>query len=553
MIALEYAGQPLVLPSSATFRTIRDKYGYSELDSVFWEYGHGCSTPAHGVMLILGKYLNYISTEYNTLRFADDQHKDLTKGAPTGFNWIITFENVKIVRREVVIPNIDVDDVVWAIWLEDARHQIAGSAKPISYNTCKRLSNSPLKSGDTHKTYYEVLKDCFSKANPTGGAVDVSFDGIGTVALKPRNVVVGPVSPCVAMDAMLSDLCGVAVFQYDGLKVFVTKPGSQADTEKGSAKEFHTFYNSKGCVRRGSWPGGRSALVVPKDVRGVFAWEPGSDPTKLYYDELTSATGRPSFATGTNTALIGLPLIAEGDPVPVPPATSPVDPTNKSTLQMALDTFAGAYFNQFTQDPFDIQLPGFLYFPPSAEYTTYRLQLTSAGPETLLIFKHQYPEKIEPKGMNHITESTGAGEFYHRGVWNPCGWVTHEIDNSQEGFWAKIAYATLVAPNQWQYEAYEVEKTVGGYGGWTTVDGGVSSTLVYNSIEDTNTGVAGHTEGNGVDPANLDTDFSSVEMKPCTVGNVVWVKPVKVPATEGHAALTEYWFSYENGVDGECL
>jgi len=121
------------------------------------------------------------------------------------------------------------------------------------------------------------------------------------------------------------------------------------------------------------------------------------------------------------------------------------------------------------------------------------------------------------------------------------------------GFWAKITGSTPAdspPQNRWKYAWVEVVKSSAGYGGWATKTDGRSGTITdnpaYNTVEDVNTGVGGHTEGNGVDPAHLDTADYTFEVKPCTTGNIVWMREVKVGDT------TEYWFTYENGVDGSC-
>ena len=121
------------------------------------------------------------------------------------------------------------------------------------------------------------------------------------------------------------------------------------------------------------------------------------------------------------------------------------------------------------------------------------------------------------------------------------------------GFWAKITGNTAAdspAQNRWKYAWSEVTKTSAGYGGWEVLSGGRSGTTstdpACNSIEDMNTAANGHTEGNGVDPANLDTSEYTFTMKPCTSDNVVWMREVNIGGAD------EYWFSYSNGVDGSC-
>lgn len=133
----------------------------------------------------------------------------------------------------------------------------------------------------------------------------------------------------------------------------------------------------------------------------------------------------------------------------------------------------------------------------------------------------------------------------------------------EEGFWAKItdsAEADDPAKNRWLYGWEEVEKTVVGYpatpgtvDNWTTLSGGRSGTTgtdpAYNTIENMNNATNAHVEGNGVDPENV-ADVGTFAMMPCTTDNIVWMRPLTFTVDE--ETYTEYWFSYENGVDGTC-
>lgn len=119
------------------------------------------------------------------------------------------------------------------------------------------------------------------------------------------------------------------------------------------------------------------------------------------------------------------------------------------------------------------------------------------------------------------------------------------------GFWAKItdnAEADAPAQNRWVYAWSEVYKSAAGYDGWTTLENGRSGTTstdpAYNFIEDMNDGSG--TEGNGVDLDNLDTADYTFTIQACPTNNIVWMQEVTVDGT------VEYWFAYENGVDGGC-
>lgn len=110
-------------------------------------------------------------------------------------------------------------------------------------------------------------------------------------------------------------------------------------------------------------------------------------------------------------------------------------------------------------------------------------------------------------------------------------------------FPARITSSTQDGSNlRFTYGWAEVEKTTPGYGGWVTKPGGRTGTA-YNRTEDQN-GATG-LMGNGVDTANLVGSFS---VQPAPVGLPVELTPVPV-ASDG---TTEFWFSYENGVDGAC-
>ena len=130
-------------------------------------------------------------------------------------------------------------------------------------------------------------------------------------------------------------------------------------------------------------------------------------------------------------------------------------------------------------------------------------------------------------------------------------WI--DVAWADSGFWASITASAADGTNRWKYAFSEVYKSSAGYGGWATLSGGrsgsVSTDPARNTIEDMNTGADGHIEGNGVDPANLDpvgTGSDTFAIMPCTAGNIVWMRQV------ARGGSVEYWFSYENGVDGDC-
>lgn len=137
-----------------------------------------------------------------------------------------------------------------------------------------------------------------------------------------------------------------------------------------------------------------------------------------------------------------------------------------------------------------------------------------------------------------------------------------------ESFWAKITGSSAAngsgtgdgadPTTQWTYSFDEVYKTAMGHGGWSVLAGARSgSNNAYNSIEDINTdkddGDPPHLQGNGVVLEHLDYDGDGTyefALRPVPDGAIVRMHAVRfmVDVTE-HA---EYWFGYENGVDGEC-
>ena len=112
------------------------------------------------------------------------------------------------------------------------------------------------------------------------------------------------------------------------------------------------------------------------------------------------------------------------------------------------------------------------------------------------------------------------------------------------GFWAWASANASDGDNKWSYTFAEIEKTSAGYGGWTALTGGRTGTM-RNTIEDIN--AAAGVQGNGVTAANLDTADYTFTIQPLPNSVPVWVREVVVAG-----AAVEYWFSYENGVDGEC-
>ncbi len=113
--------------------------------------------------------------------------------------------------------------------------------------------------------------------------------------------------------------------------------------------------------------------------------------------------------------------------------------------------------------------------------------------------------------------------------------------SSSSDFYARLTATSQDGTNKrWRYGFTEVTKTTAGYGGWTDKSGGTVGSG-YNLIEDQNS-VSG-TYGNGVNASNLTGTFS---IKPAPTGLRVKMSIVSV------GGASEYWFSYENAIDGGC-
>jgi hypothetical protein len=118
---------------------------------------------------------------------------------------------------------------------------------------------------------------------------------------------------------------------------------------------------------------------------------------------------------------------------------------------------------------------------------------------------------------------------------------------SQSIIYAKITGSSMDGANRYKYTWAEVVKSTDGYGGWTErINGRVGTAengyYARNWIEDMNAGTG--TLGNGVAVSSLVGTFA---LKPAPVNTLVQLIPVRT----GEGSI-EYWFSYENGVDGAC-
>lgn len=133
----------------------------------------------------------------------------------------------------------------------------------------------------------------------------------------------------------------------------------------------------------------------------------------------------------------------------------------------------------------------------------------------------------------------------------------------REGFWARITASTATGygyPDsedywRWEYTFEEVLKGSAGYDGWslrTNGTPGITGTA-YNTIEVRDASADG-LHGNGVNLDHLHPEDESFEfqVQPAPDGAIVWMRPVLIDPGDGSNPDVEYWFTYENGVDGGC-
>jgi|TARA_R100001530_G_C4310063_1_gene152767 hypothetical protein len=150
-------------------------------------------------------------------------------------------------------------------------------------------------------------------------------------------------------------------------------------------------------------------------------------------------------------------------------------------------------------------------------------------------------QNISSDGLVRV-QQTGSGTSYSLSL----NKLLPRIPKTKKVFWAEITGNTSLGNDRWTYSFKEVEKTSAGYGGFTDVTGGKTGTdTAYNFIEDMNDGLT--VEGNGVNVDNLDTDEYTFAIQPAPTG--LTVKMLEI--YDGVSAF-EFWFQYENGIDGAC-
>ena len=159
---------------------------------------------------------------------------------------------------------------------------------------------------------------------------------------------------------------------------------------------------------------------------------------------------------------------------------------------------------------------------------------------------HEYADIADGDAAKLVSAKSGPVQI----IWIESGtgtkWAVVRIGPkppAPEGFWAQLTGSSADGTNRWSYSFVEVYKATAGYGGWATKSGGKSGTA-RNTIEDGNSGSG--TLGNGVAVSSLDTDDYTFTLQPVPDDRIVWIEEVDQGGT------AEYWFQYENGVDGSC-
>ena len=164
---------------------------------------------------------------------------------------------------------------------------------------------------------------------------------------------------------------------------------------------------------------------------------------------------------------------------------------------------------------------------------------------------HEYADIADGDAAKLVSAKSGPVQI----IWIESGtgtkWAVVRIGPkppASDGFWARLTSSAADGTNRYKYAFSEVYKSSAGYGGWATLSGGRSGTTstdpARNTIEDGNSGSG--TLGNGVAVSSLDTGDYTFTLQSAPDDVIVWVREVDQGGT------TEYWFQYENGIDGSC-
>ena len=190
----------------------------------------------------------------------------------------------------------------------------------------------------------------------------------------------------------------------------------------------------------------------------------------------------------------------------------------------------------------------------------YNASFTNTWFDYLLAGIHLY---VTSKTIHEVTwQSTARGAFTRIRAFRPYD-VT-QMDQKHtlfaygkyllpkaELFIARITVNSTYTNYRYSYSFVEVEKAEAGYAGWSivTVAKGGRAGTAYNLVEQMNS--AAGEQGNGVDRANLvDPGVYTFTIKAAPVN--VLVMMMEIPCKVAGVWTTEYWFQYENGVDGTC-
>lgn len=120
-------------------------------------------------------------------------------------------------------------------------------------------------------------------------------------------------------------------------------------------------------------------------------------------------------------------------------------------------------------------------------------------------------------------------------------------NQATDSFWARITGNSPLGSNQWAYSFKRVHKNLSGYdpGAWIADANQPDSPYAYNTLEMMNSDMG--VQGNGVDISG-EAFPETMDIQPCPTGAIVRVWGVYVASLD----QTEYWFQYENGIDGTC-
>lgn len=163
-------------------------------------------------------------------------------------------------------------------------------------------------------------------------------------------------------------------------------------------------------------------------------------------------------------------------------------------------------------------------------------------------------EAVRLEQMRHLAE---AAQLYaaspnvhlYRGAQGGTAIAVDEAPAAAQTVWTMEVYgkspASTGSVTKWTYDVREVQKAGTGHD-WEEKPDGLTGTA-YNLIETNNAAGTG-LMGNGVTLSSYVVPDTVMYLQPVPLGTYVrcWREPV--PESDE----VEYWFQYENGIDGEC-